>query len=187
MNKQEFYRRLEYLKLEINLFSKLANISIENIENWDDIKNPIPLKVFLWLTDFEYKEKIKLLQKNFMQIAKTKNWTFESHHQAMYDFVMHKKKYTEFKVADYNVVVKIGNKDFGFKHFILRHYGIGSDGEIKALDILKIGNVIKQDVTIPSNHKDKIVFIQTKNDIKYTVILKKDKFGKFLFNFFSNK
>jgi len=72
-------------------------------------------------------------------------------------------------------------------HLILRHYGNGSDGEIKALDILKIGNIIKQDLTIPTKSDDKIVFIQNKNNTKYTVILTKVKSGKLLFNFFSDK
>ena len=105
----------------------------------------------------------------------------------MYNFVIHEKRYAEFTINDYDIVVRLGNKDFGFKHLILRHYGNGSDGEIKALDILKIGNIIKQDLTIPAKGKNKIVFIQNKNNTKYTVILKKGKSGKLLFNFFSDK
>ena len=187
MNKEEFYKRLKLLELDLNLFSKLINISLDTIDTWDDELNPIPTKVVIWLIDFEYKIKIKTLQKEFIKIYKTKKWDFEAHHQAMYDFVIHKKRFIEFKISDYEIVVKIGNKDLGFKHFILRHYGIGSDGEIKALDILKVGNVIKNEIIIPSKGKDKMTFIQIKNDTKYTVILKKDKSGKLLFNFFSNK
>jgi len=147
----------------------------------------IPLHIDKLLLSYEYTQKFQKLQREFIEISNNKNWKFEPHHQAMYDFVTNTEKYTEFKINDYEIIVKIGNKDFGFMHFILRHYGNGSDGEIKALDILKIGNIIKQDITIPAKGFKKIVFIQNKNNTKYTIVLKKEKSGKLLFNFFSDK
>ena len=76
----------------------------------------------------------------------------------------------EYKVKDYDIILRKGNKNIGFQHLILRHYGVGSDGEVKALDILKIGNVIKQDTTIPAKGSKKIAFIQNKNGKIYKVI-----------------
>jgi|GEM_PF-4220083 len=186
-NKAEFENELLRLNLSLNIFSKLTSIELSDISEWNDTDNLIPNHIDDWLKNYEYKEKLKLLQKEFIEINKTKKWKFENHQQAIFDFVMQKKSFTEFKVNDYDIIIKKGNKNFGFQHLILRHYGIGSDGEIKALDILKIGNVIKQDTTIPAKGSKKIVFIQNKNGIKYTVILLKESKGKMIFNFFSGK
>jgi len=185
--KQDFYDKLEELELDVNTFSKLSNTSLEIINSWDDNTNPIEEKHFNWLYNYEYRLKLRQLQKEFIQIKQDANWKFDPHHKAMFDFVVQAKNEIEFQINDHNIIVRKNNKDFGFKHLLLRHYGNGSDGEIKALDILKIGNVIKQEITIPSRGNKKISFIQTKNGHKYTVILRKEKSGKLLFNFFSSK
>jgi hypothetical protein len=183
---EEFYSKLKYLELSIIDFSKKYTIDTDDIRQWNDETNPIPSNIESLLLSCEYIQKFEKLQREFLEIKKTAKW-FESHHQAMYDFVVKTQKYTEFKINDYNIIVRIGNENFGFKHLILRHYGMGSDGEITALDILKVGNVIKQDISIPAKGKNKLAFIQTKNNTKYMVILRKEKSGKLLFNFFSNK
>ena len=183
MNKQEFLDKLTKLNLTIDTFSKQANITIDDINKWT---KTTPNKVINWLLDYEYKQKIKLLQKEFIEIKKTAKW-FKSYHHAIYEFVMSKKKYIEFEVADYNIIIKVGNQNFGFKHLILKHYGENSIGEVSALDILKIGNIIKHDLTIPTENENRIVFMQSKNDTKYKVILHKEKDGKLLFSFFSDK
>lgn len=186
-NKTEFESELLRLNLSINIFAKLSNIKLSDINSWNDTNNLVPEYVDDWLKNYEYQEKLKLLQKEFIQINKTKNWKFEDYQQAIFDFVMEKKNFTEFKVKDYDIILRKGNKNIGFQHLILRHYGVGSDGEVKALDILKIGNVIKQDTTIPAKGIKKIAFIQNKNGIKYTVILLKQSKGKMVFNFFSGQ
>ena len=187
MNKEEFYNKLEYLNLSVNKFSKKYKIDIDIINKWDNTTHPIPVHISILLISYEYTQKFQKLQREFLEISNNKNWKFQAHHQAMYDFVMNTKKYTEFKINDYDIILRVGNKDFGFMHLILRHYGNNSNGEIKALDILKIGNIIKQDVNIPTKVNGRVVFIQNKNNTKYTVILKKEKSGKLLFNFFSDK
>ena len=111
-----------------------------------------------------YQEKFQQLQKEFKKIKLSSNWKFEEHHQAMYDFVMHTKSSTTFTVNDYTITVKVGNERFGFKHLILRHYGDGCIGRVTALDILKIGNVIKRGINISSKCNNKITFIQNKNN-----------------------
>lgn len=187
MNTEEFYQKLKYLNLSINKFSKKYNMDIDSINQWNNTTNSIPLHIDTLLISYEYTQKFQKLQREFIEISNKKNWKFEPHHQAMYDFVVDTKRYTEFKINDYDIIVRVGNKNFGFKHLILRHYGNSSDGEIKALDILKIGNIIKQDIRIPAKGTKKIVFIQNKNNTKYTIVLKKEKSGKLLFNFFSDK
>ena len=182
MNKIEFEQKLIELNLTIKKLSVHIKEDDKTIKSW----KTIPTHIVNFLYSYEYKIKFQKLQREFLSIKQANKWKFELHHQAIYDFVVHEKRYVEFCINDYDIIIRKGNKDFGFMHFILRHFGNDSDGEIKALDILKLGNVIKQDITIPAKSRNRIVFIQNKNNIKYTVILKKEKSGKLLFNFFSD-
>ena len=138
------------------------------------------------MTDYELK--LQQLQKEFKEIntKKVNKWDFTPDQKAIYDFVMKSQKYTTFNIAGYDIILKVGNEDFGFKHFLLKHYGTGCVGEIKANDILKLGNVIKHNISVPAK-EDKIKFIQTKGDLKYSVVLKPQKDGKLVVSFFSSK
>jgi hypothetical protein len=135
-----------------------------------------------------YDLKLQQLQKEFKEIdnKRANKWQYQPHQKAIYDFVIKSQKYTTFSVAGYDIILRVGNEHFGFKHFLLKHYGIDCVGEIKAIDILNIGNVIKNDITVPTDG-DKIKFTQIKGDLKYSVILKKAKNGKFIMSFFSSK
>ncbi len=135
-----------------------------------------------------YAEKLQELQKEFKEIKSRlgSKRELKPHQQAVYDFVMQSKKSVEFEVAGYYVVLFKGHKGIGFKHILLKHYGAGCTGEITARDILNIGNVIKNDITL-EGYKSRISFIQTKNDKKYTVIAKKKENNKLILNFFSSK
>jgi hypothetical protein len=184
---EEFENKLTQLNLSIDQLSRRINYSSDVINTWNDNLNPIPNSVINFLISYEYQIKFQQLQREFLAIKRANKWKFETYHQAMYDFVMKEQKHTEFKVKDYTIIIRIGNKDFGFKHLLLRHFGNGVTGSITALDILKIGNVIKNDVTLPAKDNKRIVFIQNKNNTKYTAVLQKEKSGKLLFSFFSDK
>jgi len=136
-----------------------------------------------------YIKRLQQLQQEFkaIKIKQANKWKFLPHEQAMYDFVMGTKKSITFSINDYIVTIKVGNKDFGFMHILLRHYCNGCDGEITANDILKIGNIIKNNLTIPSKKSNRIQFIQNKGDEKYTVILTEQKPNDLIFTFFSSK
>lgn len=138
------------------------------------------------MTDYELK--LQQLQKEFKEIntKRANKWEFTPDQKAIYDFVIKSQKYTTFNIAGYEIILRVGNEDFGFKHFLLKHYGTGCIGEIKANDILKLGNVIKHNISIPAK-EDKIKFIQTKGDLKYSVVLKPQKDGKLVVSFFSSK
>lgn len=136
-----------------------------------------------------YFQRLQKLQQEFhsINVKRANKWQFKPHQKAIYDFVMQSKRSTSFSINDYNVTIKVGNKDFGFKHILLRHYCNGCDGEITALDILNIGNVIKNNLIVPSKHENRINFIQNKKDEKYTVVLTKEKPNDLIFTFFSSK
>jgi hypothetical protein len=138
------------------------------------------------MTDYDLK--LQQLQKEFIEIntKRASKWQFTPDQKAIYDFVIKSQRYTTFNIAGYDIILKVGNEDFGFKHFLLKHYGTGCVGEIKANDILKLGNVIKHNISVPAK-EDKIKFIQTKGDLKYSVVLKPQKDGKLVVSFFSSK
>jgi hypothetical protein len=133
-----------------------------------------------------YFQRLQKLQKEFIQIKKSNKWRFDDHHQAIYDFVIHSKNSTSFTIDGYHITLNKGNEHFGFKHILLRHYCDDCDGKIKAIDILKIGNIIKNGITVPTNKRGRIKFIQTKNNEKYTLILQKRGNNKLIFTFFSS-
>ena len=138
----------------------------------------------------EYYIRLQRLQKEFkaIKIKQANKWKFKPHQQAIYDFVMQSQKSTTFTINDYTITIKVGNENFGFKHILLRHYGVGCDGEISARDILNIGNVIKNNIIVPSKKKGRINFIQTKEDgEKYTVVLTQQNPNDLIFTFFSSK
>lgn len=136
----------------------------------------------------EYNIKLQQLQKEFKSIddKRANKWEFKPYQKAIFDFVMQSKKSVVFKVLDYEIILRVGTEHFGFKHFLIKHYGVDSVGEIKAIDILNIGNVIKNNICVPAND-DKIKFIQTKGELKYSLILKKESNGKLIVSFFSSK
>lgn len=134
-----------------------------------------------------YQQKLEKLQKELIQIKQTAKWKFEPHHLAIFDFVVKQQRSTTFKILDYTITLKVGNEHYGFKHLLLRHYGEECDGKITALDILKLGNVIKCDTQIPSKKENRKSFIQIKNGEKYTVVLEKNSQDELVFTFFSSK
>jgi len=136
-----------------------------------------------------YIDRLQCLQKEFKAIKtkKANKWQFKPHQQAIYDFVMQSKPSTTFTINDYSVTIRRGNRYFGFEHILLRHYCKGCDGEITAKDILNIGYVIQNNITIPSKKKGRINFIQTKENEKYTVVLTEQKPNDLIFTFFSSR
>ena len=69
------------------------------------------------MTDYELK--LQQLQKEFKEIntKKANRWDFTPDQKAIYDFVMKSQKYTTFNIAGYDIILRVGNKDFGFKQF----------------------------------------------------------------------
>lgn len=136
-----------------------------------------------------YTQRLQKLQKEFLEINKKRanKWQLSHHQQIMYDFVMQQKKSSTMTINDQDIKIHKGDENFGFKHILLRHYCDDCPGKITARDILNIGNVIKQNIIVPSKKEDRINYIQNKNEEKYTVVLTKKKNGDLIFTFFSSK
>jgi len=86
------------------------------------------------------------LEKDFIklkQIEDKKKNKLTSDQESVYKFIMGDTKKAQFTVKDINISFGKGNKREGLKHILLRHYCEGCDGEIRARDILNIGNIIK--------------------------------------------
>lgn len=93
--------------------------------------------------------------------------------------------------------MKKGNIDGGFMHILLKHYSSkeeinSKEGEVVAIDILNIANVIRNgdpmneyEIT-KDDFKDKIGFKQEKNGKMYKVILTKERNGNWFVSMYSN-
>jgi len=62
------------------------------------------------------------LQKEYKEIDKKRanKWQYKSHQKAIFDFVMKSAKLTIFKFLDYEIILKVGDEHFGFKHFLIK-------------------------------------------------------------------
>ncbi len=123
-----------------------------------------------------------------------KGYKFNKNQQSIYDFVIGRKSIVQLEVNEEQYFIKKND----FRHILERHYVPNDevnlkDGRVSSNDILNIANVIKngrklEEYEIKDNDfNNKIGYIQIKNDIKYTVILSKDKNGYWFISFFSNE
>jgi len=135
----------------------------------------------------EYSKRLRKLQNELIEYKDTlpSGRALKPHQEAVFNFIMNPSVAVEFEINGYTIVLFKGNDGIGFRHILLRHFCSGCDGEITARDILNIGNVINNDVEVPGK-KGRINFIQNKNGLKYTVVLKVKEDGKLIFNFFSS-
>jgi len=135
----------------------------------------------------EYNKRLSKLQNEFVSLKKNSKWKFDPQQQAIFSFVTQRLTAITFQVSSYNVTLKVGNKNFGFMHLLLRHYGENCDGSVTALDILKIGNVIRANIELTANKSNRKKFIQNKNGECYTVILEEKSPNDLVFTFYSSK
>ena len=63
MNKQEFTETLNSINLSRQEFSKLANISYNTVNNWNDENRPVPPWVKSWLENYIEKKKFEIVKK----------------------------------------------------------------------------------------------------------------------------
>jgi len=183
--KQDLLNILNDLSLTDRIFENMEGLPPNTISN---IQGIVPKDIKELVFKHLYPHKLKKLQKEFVDIKKTKKWQFDSSQSAIFNFVVNTEKSTTFTVEGYTITLAVGTNDFGFKHFILKHYGSGCNGEVKAIDILKIGNIIKNDIVTEASDDTKIKFTQNKGDnVLYTLIVKKKKHNELIVSFFSSK
>lgn len=132
-------------------------------------------------------------QKNNYQ----KGYKFTENQQKIFDLIVGKKEIAQFNIDNRQFFLKTGIKEKGLVHILLRHYVHHNDkgtkdGEVYALDILNIANVIEKGIPMSeyeitdNETMEKIGYKQQKGDRTYFVILNKERNGNWFITFYSD-
>jgi hypothetical protein len=91
--------------------------------------------------------------------------------RGIYNVTFNDKLKTLIQKSDLKDVIQYekGNRKYGAKHIIRKHYGDGKVGELTKKDILEFGNIVR------NGEINKDSFRETKNGISYVYELKNDK------------
>lgn len=127
-----------------------------------------------------YKIRLEKLQQDFKDIknkfAKKYKKSFTPEQTLVYNLVNGARENVQFSVRGLTVTLHKGNKEYGLKHILLRHFCEGCKGEVKAIDILNISNIIAKGEELQEyeiTNDGNMGFKQKKNKDIYKIILKK--------------
>jgi len=135
-----------------------------------------------------YAKKLATLRKEFSEIQsnlRNKKKNFNENQQKVYDFVMAKSEIIQFNINHKQYFIKRGNKDKGFIHILLRHYGEECEGRLTATNILNIATTIKMGSPYISEKNGYLSISNEFNGIRYIVILSQDRNGHWVVSYYS--
>lgn len=143
---------------------------------------------------FELLQKLQLELKNLKKIDEKNGKKFSSHQENIYKFILGKMTKAYFNINGTNISLGKGNKKEGLKHILLRHCCEGCEGQIRARDILNVGNIIKNGNSLSkietskyTNKNNLTGFTQKKGDHYYKVILNDKGHINEIISTYSNK
>jgi hypothetical protein len=135
-----------------------------------------------------YADKLAALEKEFREIHKNlikKKKSFNENQQKVYNFVIGIAHIIQFNIHGKQYFIKRGDKNKGFEHILLRHYGEGSDGRLTSTNILNIATTIKMGSPYASEKNDYISISNEFNGERYIIVLSKDRNGHWVVSYYS--
>ncbi len=136
----------------------------------------------------EYAHKLALLRKEISKIhtaLRQRKKCFNQNQQKVYDFIIAKRDIIQFEINDKQYFIKKGNKDKGFMHILLRHYGEECEGKLSARNILNIATTIKMGSVYHSKKNDYQSISNTFNNERFVIVLSKDRNGHWVITYYS--
>ena len=135
-----------------------------------------------------YAKKLAALRKEFSEIQnnlRSKKKNFNENQQKVYDFVIAKSEIIQFNINHKQYFIKRGNKDKGFMHILLRHYGEECEGQLTATNILNIATTIKMGSPYISEKNGYLSISNEFNGTRYIVVLSQDRNGHWVVSYYS--
>jgi len=135
-----------------------------------------------------YAEKLAALEKEFRDIHKKlikKKKSFNENQQKVYNFVIGLNHMIQFSINGKQYFIKRGDKNKGFEHILLRHYGEGCEGRLTATNILNIATTIKMGSAYASQKNDYTSISNEFNGQRFIVVLSKDRNGHWVVSYYS--
>jgi hypothetical protein len=139
-------------------------------------------------TTISYAKKLAALEVEFREIHKNlikKKKTFNENQQKVYNFVIGISQIIQFNINGKQYFIKRGDKNKGFEHILLRHYGEGTEGRLTATNILNIATTIKMGFSHVSEKNDYTSISNEFNGQRYIIVLSKDKNGHWVVSYYS--
>ena len=135
-----------------------------------------------------YAKKLALLRKELSMIRvalRKKKKDFNENQLKMYDFINGKRDIAQFGIRGSQYFLKKGNRDKGFMHILLRHYGEDcTEGCLSAKNILNIATTIKMGSPYQSDKNDYLTISNTFDHGRFLVVLSKDRNGHWIVSYY---
>lgn len=135
-----------------------------------------------------YTEKLTALEKELRKKHKERikaKKKFNENQQKVYDFVIGISEMMQFNIKGKQYFLNRGNKETGFEHILLRHYGHNCEGKLTADNILNIATTIKMGSSYPSEKNGYISLSNEFNGERYIVVLNQDNNGHWVVSYYS--
>ncbi|MCG3714164.1 hypothetical protein L5F64_01120 [Aliarcobacter butzleri] len=136
-----------------------------------------------------YSERLAKLKKEIKAIEvarKKKRW--KTNQKIIIDYINGVTKQAEFIINTKKIILKNGDSNKGFIHIIERHYCKGCPGELEAIDIINISEVIQRGIMLNdvgiSNRKLK-VFQLNKSGKILKLVLNPNDLGEFIVTYYN--
>ena len=136
-----------------------------------------------------YSEKVAKLKKEIKAIEsarKKKRW--KPNQKIIIDYINGVTKQAEFIINTQKIILKDGDSNKGFIHIIERHYCRGCPGELDAIDIINLSEVISRGIKLNDigiSNKKLNVYQLNKNGKILKVVLNPNSFGELVVTYYN--
>ena len=136
-----------------------------------------------------YSQRLAKLKKEIKAIEsarKKKRW--KPNQKIIIDYINGVTKQAEFIINTQKIILKDGDSNKGFIHIIERHYCSGCPGELDAIDIINLSEVISRGIKLNDigiSNKKLNVYQLNKNGKILKVVLNPNSFGELVVTFYN--
>ena len=136
-----------------------------------------------------YSERLAKLKKEIKAIesaGKKKRW--KPNQKIIIDYINGVTKQAEFIINTQKIILKDGDSNKGFIHIIERHYCRGCPGELDAIDIINLSEVISRGIKLNDigiSNKKLNVYQLNKNGKILKVVLNPNSFGELVVTYYN--
>ena len=136
-----------------------------------------------------YSERLAKLKKEIKAIESArikKRW--KANQKIVIDYINGVTKQAEFIINTQKIILRDGDSKKGFIHIIERHYCKGCPGELDAMDIINISEVISRGIKLNNigiSNKNLSVFQLNKKGKILKVVLNPNVFGDFVVTYYN--
>ena len=136
-----------------------------------------------------YSERLAKLKKEIKAIEsarKKKRW--KPNQKIIIDYINGVTKQAEFIINTQKIILKDGDSNKGFIHIIERHYCRGCPGELDAIDIINLSEVISRGIKLNDigiSNKRLNVYQLNKNGKILKVVLNPNSFGELVVTYYN--